>query len=45
MMILSLGRADGACAAKDNVCGGCLPTNIKSKTLFVGQARSGFGVK
>ncbi len=45
MVMLSLGKGDGVCQINSNVCGGCLPTNIKSKTLMVDKTRGDFGVK
>ncbi|KAG2433699.1 hypothetical protein HXX76_008068 [Chlamydomonas incerta] len=44
MMIVSLGRGDGVCRINGNVCGGCLPANIKSKGLFISEYRKQFGV-
>ncbi|KAG2438421.1 hypothetical protein HYH02_010876 [Chlamydomonas schloesseri] len=44
VMIVSLGRGDGVCRMNGNVCGGCLPTNIKSKGLFVADYRKQLGV-
>ncbi|KAG2484043.1 hypothetical protein HYH03_017133 [Edaphochlamys debaryana] len=44
-MIVTLGRAAGACRVGGSVCTGCLPTNIKSKGLFVDQYRAQLGLK
>ncbi|KAG2484044.1 hypothetical protein HYH03_017134 [Edaphochlamys debaryana] len=45
VMIVTLGRAAGACRVGGSVCTGCLPTNIKSKGLFVDQYRAQLGLK
>lgn len=44
MMIISLGRQEGICRMGGNVCSGCLPTNIKSKGLFIDKTRAQFGL-